>query len=255
MKATPTANLQTVERALLALTHFSAREPEWGLTELADRLGISKSMAHRLLATLVDHGFVEQNPRTRHYRLGLRLLGLGAVVGDNLRIRRVALPHMEALATEVGETVWLTVVDHQSAVAVARVETRPGIDWLLAIGERTPIWAGATNKILLPYLPAAEQAEIIAHAEATGAADGDRLRAELAHIREQGWAFTMGEVTSLTAAVAVAIIGQKGELLGGLSVAGPAARFTPDRVKELVVSSQAAAMAIARHYQYGEALR
>jgi DNA-binding IclR family transcriptional regulator len=237
---------------MVVLELFTGRESEWGLTELAERTGISKSMAHRLLSTMADRGFINQNPRTRRYRLGLRLLGLGAVVGDSLRIRRVALPHMEAMARELGEAVFLTVPDQGSAVAVARVETNPGINWLLGIGERSPLTAGASNKILLAFLPAPEGEAVLARAAADGSADEQALRAELEQIRRQGWAFSVGEVTRHTAAVAVPILGQESELFGGLSVAGPAARFTAERTAGLVVKAQEAALAIARHYLYSD---
>lgn len=243
-------NLQTVQRALQVLELFTAREPEWGLTEVAERLAISKSMAHRLLATLMDHGFLQQHPRSKRYRLGLRLLGLGALVGDRLEIRRVALPHMEALARGVGETVFLTVVDRRSALAVARVEGEQSVNWLMGIGENFPLTRGATNKVLLAYLQPAEQEEIL-----TGVAmpaEAEAIRADLAEIRQQGYAFSVGEVTFQTAAAAVPIISPQGGLIAGLSLAGPMARVTSQRLPDLVAALQETALRIAQHYPYAE---
>lgn len=237
---------------MLVLEAFTAKEPEWALTDLAQHVGISKSMAHRLLATMMDRGFIDQNPRTRRYRLGLRLLGLGAVVGDHLRIRQAALPHMEALAGRVDESVFLNVVDHEAATMVARVDLRASINWRLNIGERSPLIFGASNKILLAYVESSVQELVIAKAAASGLVDPGQLRAELTQIAQRGWAFTVGEVTRLTAAVAVPIIGERGDLLGGLSIAGPAGRFPAERVPELALWAQEEAMAIARHYQYGD---
>lgn len=243
-------NLQTVERALMVLQLFSARMPEWGLTEMADRLGIAKSMTHRLLSTLADYGFVTQDPRTRRYRLGLSLLGLGAMVGDQLRIRRVAMPYLEVLARETGETVFLMILDRAYAMVAARVEMKQTVNWVLGIGERSPLTAGASNKILLAYLPDEERDAILARFAAVGSpSDPVALRAELLQIQQRGWAFSAGEVTPLSAAVAVPIISQSGELLGGLSVAGPAVRFAADRIPELAAQAQESALHIARHYR------
>lgn len=239
----------------MMLEQFTARNPEWGLTELAERLGVSKSMAHRLLSTLMDRGFVAQNPRTRRYRLGLRLLGLGAVVGDNLRIRQVALPHMEALARATGESVFLTVLEDQCAMPVARVELRHTVDWLFGVGERSPLTAGASNKVLLAFLPPEQQEALIAAAAAeagsSAARDPEELRAELARIRAQGWAFSVGEVTPHSAAVAVPIFTRDGEIVASLAVAGPASRFTAEVIPGLIDRALEAALAIARHYRDG----
>lgn len=242
--------LQTVERALGVLEQFSAREPERGLTEIAEKLGVSKSMAHRLVATLVECGFLAQNPRTRRYRLGLRLLGLGAIVGDHLTLRRVALPHMEDLARQVGETIFLTMRDGAYGMVAARVEFKPSMNWVLGIGEWSDLTSGASNKIILAHLPAEEREAILAR---SGAPDrAERLRADLEQIRKQGWAFSVGEVTRHSAAVAVPILAQDGEVLAGLSIAGPAARFEAERVPDLVVRAQETALDVARHYRDSE---
>lgn len=225
---------------------FSSREPEWGLTDIADRLGISKSMAHRLVATLSDQGFLSQNPRTRRYRLGLRLLGLGAAVGDHLTLRRVALPHMEELAQQVGETIFLTMRDEDYGMVAARVELRPSLNWVLGIGERSDLTAGASNKIILAYLPAAERESVLSRSPAPLGAE--RLRADLERIRQQGWAFSAGEVTKNSAAVAVPVFSQGGEVIAGLSIAGPAARFDQGRIPELVVRAQETALNVTRNY-------
>lgn len=242
--------LQTVERALAVLEQFSAREPEWGLTEIADQLGVSKSMAHRLLATLTERGFLIQDPRTRRYRLGLRLLSLGAVVGDHLGIRRVALPHLEELARQVGETVFLTIRDGVYGLVAARVELKPSMSWVLGIGERSLLTLGASNKILLAYMPEAEREAILARLPA--AQGTERLLLELSKIRAQGWAFSTGEITLHSAAVAVPVLSQDGQVLAGIAIAGPSGRFEPERLPHLVLQAQETALQVARHYRDGE---
>lgn len=246
-QAVQSSSLQTVNRALQVLDLFTTRSPEWGATEVAERLGISKSMAYRLLITLSEHGFLQQDPKSKRYRLGLRLLGLGSLVGDQLEVRRIALPIMESLAHSVGETVFLTVPHQRWAVAVARVEAGPAVHWLMGIGERFPLTSGASNKVLLAFMDPAVQQEVIAAAVAEEQVDVDQLRAELARIRAQGYAFSVGEVTYQTAAVAVPILSGTGQLVGGLSVAGPSGRITPERAPDLAVATQDATIAIARH--------
>ena len=94
--AQPTAKqrqtLQTLERGLRLLSCFDDRHPELGITEMAMRMNLSKTIVYRIVATLEKLGFLTQNPENRKYRLGLKVFELGVVAASQIELRQVALP-------------------------------------------------------------------------------------------------------------------------------------------------------------------
>src|SRR3990170_918824 len=125
--------VQTVDRALQLLLAFAAEEHELGVTELAARVGVHKSTASRLAATLAARGFLERAPGSEAFRLGLELSRLGRLAG------------------ETGETVNLAVLDGDEAVNVAQVEGRHIIGVGAWTGRRTELHCTANGKVLLAF--------------------------------------------------------------------------------------------------------
>ena len=101
--------IQSIERAVSILNAFTAEAPELGVTELADRLALHKSTVHRFLVNLETAGLVERNPRTNRYRLGLRIFELGGLVLQQMNLWDEALPFLEGLVRDSGETGHLAV--------------------------------------------------------------------------------------------------------------------------------------------------
>lgn len=118
----PRGGVQSVATAL-DLLDCLADERELGVAELGRRLGIAKSSAHRILTTLVMKGYVQQIPETRNYRLGLRLHELGALVASRSQLRDHALPLLEALRAQTGETAHLAVPEGAQMFYVERLES------------------------------------------------------------------------------------------------------------------------------------
>jgi len=226
--------LKTVDRALQVLLQFNDAHPEWGTGELAQILGLHRSIVYRILTTLERRGFLTQADHRGRFRLGLRLVELGNVVLANLDLRQVARPIMARLVRETGESAFLTVLSGDESVCVDKIESSQAIRVTLTIGGRYPLYAGASNKILLAHLPPETIDEIIA----TGLeaitpdtiTDPVRLKEDLARIRQQGWAYSVGELTPDVAAVAVPLWNSNGSLVAALSIAGLASQFGEDRL-------------------------
>src|SRR5574342_5558 len=119
----PSAYAAPAVEAALSILETLGTVHEMGLTELARKLGLGKSSAYRLLATLIRRGYVEKDPQNDRYHLTHRLFAVGSRAADRRRLREVAHPASERLAAETGETVNLGVLDGTRVVNLHRVES------------------------------------------------------------------------------------------------------------------------------------
>lgn len=222
--------LKTLDRSLWILTYFDSEHPDWGVTELARHLDLPKSLIQKTLATFAHRGFLQQDPLTRRYRLGPRILSLARLAQPELV--RIAYPHMLQLAEDTEETVKLTQVDGGQTVIVAAVESFQSLRMTGRVGERNHLHAGASNKILAAYLPWADVIRALQDHLPKGDPTFQRLqelRAELTDIAARGYAISSGENEQGVTAVSVPVRGVFGDVEASLSVVGPSVRMTPDR--------------------------
>jgi len=240
---TGVGGLKTLDRGLCILLKFLERS-EWTISAMARELETHKSTIYRVFVTLERRGFVVRD-ELNNYRLGLTLLELGNAAHKQIEFRKVVYPVLKDLVRETQESAFLTVVSGDESVCIETVDSPQSLKMTLDIGGRYPLHAGASNKILMAYLPSDRIESIIAAGlppvTSKTIVDPDELRANLAEIREQGWCYSSGEVTQSAAAVAVPVVNGQGRLVGGLSVAGLHDRFTPKRVALYLQSLQAAA--------------
>lgn len=245
----PAAEVQSVDRALRILNMFEGDGTAVRLIDVARTLSIAKSTAHRLLTTLELHGYVWFDEAARVYHLGLGAVRLGQRALAGIDLRRAALPHLRRLTRATGETSFLLAVRGDRAVILESTTGGQTLQLTLPIGDPWPLHAGASNLILLAFLPPQEIDEYLARPleRYTGRTevDPERLRRRVAAIRRQGYAFTVGELSENIGAVAVPIL-DGDVLLGGLCVAGISHNFPESRVPELVALLRAAAGEIAR---------
>lgn len=239
------ASLRTVNRALDVLLLFDKEHPEWSVAELSQALGLHRSIVYRILRTFEQRGIVTRSNTGGRYRLGLKLVELANVVLASMDLRQVARPVMERLVRETGEAAFLTVVSEDESVCIEKVDSPQPIRAMLTIGDRSPLYAGASNKLLLAYLPADTIDELIARGlqpiTPRTITDPIPLKQSLAKIRQQGWAYTVGELTPGAAAISVPLWDSNGTVVAALSIAGPASRFSEDRLQTLIeITCQAA---------------
>lgn len=231
----------SVARAL-ALLDALAEGPA-GVNALARRIGVNPSSASRLLATLEAGGLVEREPGGP-YRLGLHLVALADRVLSRLDVRELARPQLRALVEETGETATLSVADGDQAVTVDFVPGGSSVVSMARLGRPSIGHATAAGKVLLAFagtLPAALEP----YTERT-ITDPAVLAAELARVRDQGWAEAEGEREPDLNALAAPVFGRGGALVAILGLQGPAARLTSDRRAEVLPALLSAAAAVSR---------
>jgi len=216
------------------------------LGEIAARLQLAKSGAHRLLATLVDLGWAEQDAETGFYRLTMRLAILGQQFFVATGIPDICQPLVDRLAGQSREFVRLAVVDGASLTWVAHAQgATGGLLYQPTLGSNTvPLHATATGKVWLATLPL-EQA--VANVLRVGFGDVekygpnvirslDALLQELEATKRRGYGLAVNEGEPGVSAIAAAIRpAGGGAALGVVSIAGPSARMTEDRVGEMAL--------------------
>jgi IclR family KDG regulon transcriptional repressor len=247
----PRYRIQAIERAVSILNAFSPEDPELGVTELAERLGLHKSTVHRFMVNLDAAGLVERNPRTGRYRLGLRIFELGGLVMQQMNLWDEALPFLEGLVHDTGETGHLAVLDGGEAIYIERVEARRALRVPSAIGRGYPAHATNLGKVLLADL-APEQVEQIVAERGLAAytphtiTDPEGLAAELERIRAVGYAVDNEEYDEGLRCIGAPVRDHSGHVVAALGIGGPVTRITPDRVDELAELVMTAARGLSR---------
>lgn len=227
------AGLKSVGSALDVLECF-ATDGELGVSDIARRLGVAKSTAHRLLQTLASRGFVEQDAQGQ-YRLGIHLYELGALALARNELRHVALPFLRQVASATGLTVNMAVPDGADIVFVERIENSDGVRILGHFGRRLPAHTTSSGKAI-----AAWNHELDSARRRTGfpprvsktvraEADWDRC---LESVRRVGYAVSHSESFDGASSVAVPVMLRR-QAIASVSVFGPSDVIEP-QVERLV---------------------
>jgi DNA-binding IclR family transcriptional regulator len=222
--------LQTIEKASDVLALFDRDRTEWGVAEVAERLGLPKSSAHDLLTSLAQVGLLGRTEKGR-YRLGWRLVALSETLLATTELRREARPVMEELAAQYQETIHLAILDDTKVVYVDKLEGRQAVRVeLTSLGTRLYPHCSALGKVLLAYRPEADVKRIV---QAGGLprftpntiTDEAELEAALAKIRKQGYAYDLEEILPDLCCVGAPVRNYMGEVVAAISMSIPSYRF------------------------------
>jgi len=249
----PAAPVQSVDRALTIL-ELLARGGESGVTEIAAGLGVHKSTAFRLLATLEAHRMVEQVNDRGQYRLGVGNLRLAGATTARLDVVTEARAVCRQLAAETGETVNITVRSETSALYLDQVAGSSALQSHNWVGQRIPLHATSNGKVLLSELSEAEfkaaLRELPRFTEHT-VTKRSGLRAELADVRRLGYALAVDELEDGLTAAAAPIRNAHGDIIASMSISGPSFRLTDERLAEIVPKLVAAATEVSHRLGWG----
>lgn len=221
--------IQALDRALRILDLFDEQTPELKMTEISMRMNLHKSTVHALLKTLQMHGYIEQDEQTGKYRLGLRLLEKGQLLLQNLDIRNVARPYLQALSEATGQTTHLLILDGREGVYIEKVEGRQAAIRYSRIGRRVPLHSSAGGKVLAAFQPPDVLERIlqnylyVQHTPNTIDSEA-KFRQELERVRENGCAFDREENEPGVCCVGAPIFGHDGQLVAAMSLSCMTAR-------------------------------
>ncbi len=226
--------VQSLERALGLLERMADAGGEVGLSELAASSGLPLPTIHRLVRTLVSCGYVRQQPN-RRYALGPRLIRLGESASRLLG--GWARPYLAELVEATGETADMALLDGDEVVYVAQVPSRHSMRMFTEVGRRLPPHSTGVGKALLADVPADRVRALLARTGMPAATEHtltepDAFVAELARIRERGYAVDDGEQEVGVRCLAVTVPGSP--TAAAISVSGPAGRVTAAAQERIV---------------------
>ena len=227
------SSIQSVKRAFDVLG--SLGDGPLGVTEVADRAGLPKSTAARVLATLVGEGAVEQVPGDTSYRLGPRLITLAAGFSLTRSLAAIARPTLIDLAESSGEAAGLAMPDGDLVHYIDQVDTVQPVlvrDWT---GARIPLHAVSSGQVLLAFrTPAAIERFLERPMERftdRTLTDADAVRERLREVRRQGYIWAMDEFEAGISSIAAPIADASGEVIAAVHVHGPSYRFPAEGSK------------------------
>lgn len=228
------AGLQTVQKIGPVLDLFSVQRPEWGVSEVAAEVGIPRSSAHALLASLVDIGLLQCRSRGR-YRIGWRVVELNQTLQGTVDVKTCAAPILQALSQEYGETTHLAIMERYRVMYIDKVLGTHVINVSGArIGAHLDAHCSAVGKVLLAQCQAVEIERNITNAPLRRLTpdtivDPSALSAELRSVARTGCAYDAGEAVAEVHCVAAPIRDEMGVVVAAISITAPATRFAAGR--------------------------
>lgn len=227
---------------VFAVLEALADERRASLADIAQKAMTSKTTAHRLLQTMADLGYVEQEPETEKYGLTLKLFALGArTLRGQEDLLRVADREMGKLSRATGESINLGVLDdHEQRVAyIHKYDSTYNLSMHSTLGKRNPLHSTSLGKALLAWRDDEEVTERIARMDLRKLAprtitDPDQLRAQLEQIRAQGYAEEIEESEAGVRCMAAPILDHAGKSIAAISIAFPLVRFDEARKADYI---------------------
>jgi IclR family KDG regulon transcriptional repressor len=229
-ESNPSGLLLTFGNGLQVLEAIAESGPR-GLTaaDLSRRLGFHKSSLHRLLVTLQQRGYIDRTDDDR-YCLGLRVLTLASSLLNDLDLRRIGLPYLRQLSSQVHETVHLVMLDRSQdeVVTLERIEGKSELSLRTRIGSRRPLYCTGVGKAMLAFLEHEVFARVVENGlkevTAQTITDPGCLASELQNVRMRGYALDDEEYTIGVRCLAAPVFDYRGDVVGAVSVAAPAFR-------------------------------
>jgi DNA-binding IclR family transcriptional regulator len=209
------------------------------VTQLAQRIGLSQPTTHRLLRSLMDEGMVEQDARSKRYRLSLEFFALAARAGNTGNLRELVRPAMLRLSASLGDSLFLLARSGFDAICLDRSEGPFPIRTFTGdIGGRVALGVGQGSLAILAFLPEEERDTVIQYnlprLKDFHLYDEVFLRSEVENVRTLGYAGRNTGVLQGMAGVAVPILDRDGRAVAALSVATVSDRLGPDRLPTVV---------------------
>jgi DNA-binding IclR family transcriptional regulator len=227
-------SLKTLDNSLELLKYFTKQTPAWGVRELAKEMKMNHTVVYRILSTFESHGFLVQNQETKKYELGIKFWEYGQLVQDRLRPSDIIYPIMKGLSEETGESIFLTWLDGMEGIYVEIAESSQQIKYAVTIGSKIPLYAGASSKVIMAYLPRERQEAIIQKGlkpfTDKTIVSPEQLLADLEEIRQKGWCFSVGEYSDSVFGLAVPLFNHRQEIIASLTIAGPEYRMPQAKV-------------------------
>ncbi len=225
-------NVQTLDRTLDIIELLATKPNGLGVTEIGQILSLHKSTVHRLINALAQRGYIEKEPKTGLYKIGLKFIEISSLFFHQIELKTEAQPFMRHLAEQLGVTVHLAILDEMDVVYIEKVDAVQSLRMYSQIGKRIPAYCSALGKVLLSGLPRNMQKDILGRIEIKEFTphtlkDVDELLKQIDMVRTLGWALDDEEHESGIRCIAAPIYDFTGKIIAALSISGDKTTVAP----------------------------
>lgn len=232
--------IHSVENAFSLLEVLAGNGLELGIAELCRKTALPKGTIHRLLGTLKNLGYIEQNLQNRKYQLTVKIFKLGTAITDKIGLNQI-IPYMKELSQQFNETVNLAILQGDKIIYVYSVGSDNTLKLNLRIGSNQPAYCAAIGKVLLAYLSEKELDNYLQKVElkpftSYTITDKEYLKKELKLIKQRGYSFVNEEYMAGVACVAVPLKDHQDKVCAGLSFSIPTVRMDKEKLSLLTDS-------------------
>jgi len=229
--------VKSLAKALHILECFSVKEPELGITELSQLLGLNKSNVHNIISTFEQCGYIEKNPETNKYHLGLKILELSRVINAHLGLNSVVGPLIRSLADELNNAIYFAIPKNAMILYIDGAYPLQILNPRSMQGETAEMYCTSLGKSMLAYMDPDEAMRCLSNQSMKAftpntITDPDSLIKELEQIRVDGYSIDNMEHSFGVKCVGVPVFKSNGQLLGALSISGPSLCFNAETIPE-----------------------
>lgn len=231
------SRIKSLERGFEVLKCFSSDKPILRLTDITNKLGISRATVFRYISTLKDLGYLSKDDEFKGYKLTVKVLDFGFSALSSLDFVDISLPFLEDLAHNCQESASMAILDGPDVLYVARTATKRWISTNLQVGSKLPAYCTSLGKALLAYKSFGELKEIIKLTELkpytpNTITDLDTLKEILVRIRQDGYAISNQELEIGHVSAAAPIYNVKGEVVAAINISMSSVRVSLDELKQ-----------------------
>ncbi|MBZ4688577.1 MAG: IclR family transcriptional regulator, regulon repressor [Clostridia bacterium] len=231
--------VKALEKGLTILEAFDTTNTEYSVLEISKKLKINRTTAFRLMKTLELKGFLEKNPESSKYGLGLKLLELGNLVTYNMDLQKYASPLLHELAQQLSLTVHLVVRQGSEAIYIDKEDPQDAVITYSRVGKRLPLYCTAVGKVLLSDLKPSQIKELFNEMKLTKFTNNtidnlDDLIKEVELTKINGYAIDDEELLEGMSCIAAPIRNYKSEIIAACSVTGTDKQFLNSK-KEFII--------------------
>jgi IclR family KDG regulon transcriptional repressor len=236
----PQKRINSLNKALDIFELFAKTGAPLNVKEISNHIKLPESTLYRYISTLFERGYIEYDPSTQKYCLGINLLKLRCITANQQEIYRIALPIMEDLARKAGETVLLTIRRGNNAVVLEVVLSgQSGVKLAMNRGDSLPLYSCALTRPLIAYLSDSEIDSILKANPPRRFTDHtitdvQQIKAELKKVRRQDYSYSDQEVTVGARGLGAPVFNYSGTVIATLCLAGAVHNFTKSKIPTFV---------------------
>jgi DNA-binding IclR family transcriptional regulator len=236
------SQIQSLDRGLQLLEYIGHSGKPLSLADLEGVIEVDRSTIHRLLSTMIERGYIQQDQESKRYSIGLKVLQLSRFAIDNIPLRKVAKSFLEELRKESGESANLAVLAGNQAICIDHEPSTSALSVTNDIGANFVLHATSTGKVLLSNLTEDQRDQLLFGKQADARLEAftprtitniDTLHLHLEQVRQQGYALDDEERYLGVRCVAAPVWDYRGKVAASIGISGPTIRVSYDRLPDL----------------------